>query len=187
MEEELEMVFGVAKESMDDAIAHLVKELSKIRAGKATPKMMDGILVDYYGNMTPLNQVSNVNTPDARTISVQPWEKPMLEPIERAIINSNMGLTPHNNGEFIIINLPALTEERRLELVKQTKAEGEHAKVSIRNGRKDANDEVKRLKNDGLPEDTAKDAEDEVQKMTDTYSKNVEELLDQKEKEILTV
>ncbi|MAZ36274.1 MAG: ribosome recycling factor [Bacteroidetes bacterium] len=187
MEEELEMVFDMAKESMDDAINHLVKELSKIRAGKATPRMMDGIMVDYYGTMTPLNQVANINTPDARMISIQPWEKPMLEPIERAIINSNMGLTPHNNGEFIMINLPALTEERRMGLVKQTKAEGEDAKVSIRTSRKDANDEIKRLKNDGLPEDAAKGAEDEIQTMTDNHSKKVESLLEEKEKEILTV
>lgn len=187
MEEELEMVFDMAKESMDDAINHLIKELSKIRAGKATPRMMDGIMVDYYGTMTPLNQVSNINTPDARTISIQPWEKPMLEPIERAIINSNMGLTPHNNGEFIIINLPALTEERRVGLVKQTKAEGEHAKVSIRNARKEANDEIKKMKGDGLPEDTVKDAEDQVQTMTDSHSKKVDSILEEKEKEILTV
>ena len=187
MEEELEMIFDMAKESMDESISHLVKELSKIRAGKATPRMMDGILVDYYGTMTPLNQVSNVNTPDARMISIQPWEKPMLQFIERAIINSNMGLTPHNNGEVIIINLPALTEERRMGLVKQTKGEGEHAKISIRNARKDANDEIKKLKTDGLPEDTAKDGEDQIQKMTDAHSKKVEDVLYEKEKEILTV
>lgn len=187
MEEELEMVFDMANDAMNGAIGHLVKELAKIRAGKASPNMMDGVLVDYYGSMTPLNQVANVNTPDPRTISIQPWEKSMLEPIERSIINANLGMTPQNNGEVIIINLPMLTEERRRDLVKQSKAEGEHAKVSLRNARKDANDEIKRLKNDGLPEDMMKDAEDEVQGMTNKYAAKVDTLLSEKEKDILTV
>ena len=153
MTEELDMVMDMAKESMSSAIDHLGQELTKIRAGKATPSMLDSVSVDYYGSMTPLSQVANVNTLDARTLSIQPWEKTMLEEIERGIINANLGLAPQNNGESILINVPQLTEERRRDLVKQAKAVGEHAKVSIRNSRKDANDEVKKLKNDGLPED----------------------------------
>jgi ribosome recycling factor len=131
--------------------------------------------------------VANVNTPDPRMISIQPWEKAMLEPIEKAIVISNLGFNPQNNGELIIINIPPLTEERRKELVKKSKAEGEHAKVSVRNARKDANDEIKKLKNDGLPEDMAKDAEEEVQKITNGYNTKVEELIDEKEKDIMTV
>lgn len=181
------MVLDMARESMDAAMNHLRKELAKIRAGKAHPSMLDGIMVDYYGSQTPLNQVSNINTPDARTISIQPWEKAMLEVIEKAIMIANLGLNPQNNGELIMISVPPLTEERRKTLVKQTRAEGEHAKVSIRNARKDANDEIKKLKEDTISDDLAKDAEDRVQKLTDKYSSKVDEYLEIKEKDIMTV
>ena len=181
------MILDMARESMDGAIDHLFKELSKIRAGKATPSMLDGVFVDYYGTNTPLNQVSNVNTPDARTISIQPWEKAMLEPIEKAIMMANLGLNPQNNGELIMINVPPLTEERRRELVRQTKAEGEHAKVSIRNARKEANDEIKKLQKDSISDDLAKDAEDRVQKLTDSYGSKVDSYLATKESDIMTV
>jgi len=185
--EEIEMIYDMAKESMEAALDHLHKELLKIRAGKASASMLEGVFVDYYGTNTPLNQVSNINTPDARTISVQPWEKPMLPVIEKAIMVANLGLNPQNNGELIIINVPPLTEERRLNLVKQTKAEGEHAKVSIRNARKEANDEIKRLQKDTISDDLAKDAEERIQKLTDAYGKNVESILEVKEKDIMTV
>lgn len=185
--EEIDMVMDMAKESMSAAIEHLTKGLGKIRAGRASARMLDGVYVDYYGSQTPLNQVSNINTPDARTISIQPWEKAMLEPIEKAIMVANLGLNPQNNGELIMINIPPLTEERRKSLVKQTKAEGEHAKVSIRNARKEANDEIKSLKEDTISDDLAKDAEDRVQKLTDQYSQRVDDLLEMKEKDIMTV
>jgi ribosome recycling factor len=172
---------------MQGAIDHLGKELLKIRAGKAHTSMLDGIYVDYYGSQTPLSQVSNVNTPDARTITVQPWEKPMLEKIEKAIMVANLGLNPQNNGEIIMINVPPLTEERRINLVKQTKTEGEHAKVSVRNARKDANDEIKKLQKDTISDDLAKDAEDRVQKLTDKFGVKVDEILTVKEKDIMTV
>jgi ribosome recycling factor len=186
--EEIEMILDMARDAMDAAIQHLTKELVKIRAGKAHPSMLDGIFVDYYGANTPLNQVSNVNTPDARTISVQPWEKAMLEKIEKAIMMANIGLNPQNNGELIMISVPPLTEERRRTLVKQTKSEGEHAKVSIRNARKEANDEIKKLQKDAeISEDAAKAAEDRVQKLTDSFSHKVDDHLAAKEKDIMTV
>ena len=187
MEEELEMVYDMTKDSMQKCIDHLNRELLKIRAGKASPAMLEGVMVEYYGSNTKLNQVANVNTPDARTISVQPWEKGLLEPIEKAIINSNLGFTPHNNGEIIIINVPILTEERRRDLVKQAKSEGENAKVSIRNVRKDSNDEIKKMKNDGLSEDMVKDAEEEIQSMTNGFNSKVDSLIADKEKDIMTV
>jgi ribosome recycling factor len=149
--------------------------------------MLSGIMVDYYGTMTPLQQVSNVGTLDARTITVQPWEKAMIAPIEKAILSANLGFNPQNNGEVIRIAVPPLTEERRKQLVKQVKNEGENARVSIRNARRDANEEIKKMQKDGLPEDMAKDAESEVQKITDSFNKKVEELLAKKEEEILTV
>ncbi|MEX2596335.1 MAG: ribosome recycling factor [Salibacteraceae bacterium] len=185
--EEISMILSIAKDSMHAAIEHLQKELVKIRAGKASPSMLEGVMVDYYGSMTPLNQVANVNTPDPRTLSIQPWEKAMLEPIEKAIMLANLGLNPQNNGELIMINVPALTEERRKELVRQTKAEGEHAKVSIRNARKDANDEIKHLQKESISDDLAKKAEDDVQKLTDDFIKKVDEHLAKKEKDIMTV
>ncbi len=187
MNEELDLIFEDLAEKMDAALVHLSDELTKIRAGKASPQMLSGVMVEYYGSLTPLSQVSNVNTPDARTISVQPWEKAMLPELEKAIINANLGLNPQNNGELIMINVPALTEERRMTLVKQAKAEGENAKVSIRNIRKEGNDEIKKLKNDGLPEDAQKGAEDEVQDLTNKFSQRIDDLIAAKEKDIMTV
>lgn len=187
MEEEVQFCLEIAKENMENAISHLEKELSKIRAGKASPDILNGIFVDYYGVNTPLNQVANINTPDLKTIVVQPWEKNMLTPIEKAILAANIGLTPGNNGEVIHINIPALTEERRNQLVKQVKVEAENAKVSIRNARKNANDDLRKLENEGLSEDREKSAEDEVQEMTNDYSKKVESFLEVKEKDLMTI
>ena len=187
MEEEIDIILEAAEESMQAAIDHLNKELTKIRAGRANPSMLDGVMVEYYGANTPISQVANLSTMDARTITVQPWEKSTLEPIERAIINSNLGLNPQNNGEMILINIPQLTEERRRDLVKQTKSEGEHAKVSIRNARKDANDEVKKLEKDGLSEDQAKGIEEEIQELTNKYTAKVDHVLEVKEADIMKV
>ncbi len=173
------------REKMENSITHLESELLKVRAGKANPAMLDGIFVDYYGVRTPLNQVSNVSTPDARTLSIQPWEKAMLDPIIKAIQAANLGFNPTNNGSLVIINVPALTEERRKELVKKARSEGEVAKVSIRAARKEALEELKKL--DKLPEDEKKGAETKIQEITDDYTKKVDNHLDRKEKEILTV
>ena len=183
--EEIEFILDSTRESMDKSIEHLEVAFSKIRAGKASPQMLDNISIDYYGAMTPLNQASNINTPDAKTISVQPWDKSLLEVMEKAIIDANLGFTPMNNGEMIIINVPPVTEERRRALVKQTKAEAENAKVSIRNVRKDANDELKRL--DGFSEDVIKDAENSVQDVTNEFSSKIDAFFTKKESEIMTV
>jgi len=187
MHEEVEFVLEHCKEKMEAAIEHLDKELLHIRAGKASPAMLDGVLVEYYGSMTPLNQVSNVSTPDARTIAIQPWEKGLIPVIEKAILAANLGLNPENNGEIIRINIPILTEERRKSLVKQVHQEGETAKVSIRTARKDANDSLKKLQKDGLSEDIEKDAETDVQKMTDNYGDKIDNLVKAKEKDIMTI
>jgi ribosome recycling factor len=187
MEEELELIFDTSKEHMDKAIEHLEKALVKIRAGRANPSMLEGVRVDYYGNMTPLNQVSNINTPDARTLSVQPWEKNLMQDIEKAIIAANLGLNPMNNGEMIIINIPPLTEERRKDLVKRARSEAEDAKVGVRNARKEMMDEIKKLGKDGLSEDLVKDAEGEAQTITDNYTKNVDNILEKKESEIMAI
>jgi ribosome recycling factor len=187
MEEQIKQIISKAQDSMKKAIAHLEDELVKIRAGKASPSMLDSVKVDYYGTMTPLSQVANVNTPDPKTITVQAWEKKLLDPIEKAIQYANLGLNPQNNGDLIIISVPPLTEERRKDLVKKAKAEGEHAKVGIRNARKDANDEIKKLQKDGLSEDLAKDAEAKVQKMTDEYNSKADAEIVRKEKDILTI
>ncbi len=187
MTEEIQILMEMTKDKMDKAITHLEHELVKIRAGKASPGMLEGVMVDYYGSMTPLQQVANVNTPDPRTIAIQPWEKTMIEPIEKAILAANLGLNPENNGELVRINVPALTEERRKDLVKQVKKEGEDAKVSIRNARRDCNDELKKMLKDGLAEDMEKDAESEVQKLTDKYSKSVDEHVNKKETDIMTI
>lgn len=184
MNEEIEFIIDTTKESMQAAIDHLVKELRTIRAGKATPAMLSTVMVEYYGSQTPLSQVSNVNTPDARTISIQPWEKSMLQEIEKAIMIANLGFNPMNNGESIIINVPALTEERRRDLAKQAKAEAEHAKVGVRNARKDANNEIKKL---DVSEDMKSNAEMDIQELTDTYVKEVDDKYAVKEKEIMTV
>ena len=185
MEEELEFIIESTKESMSSAISHLEKKLINIRAGKASPSMLGSVVVEYYGSLTPLSQVANVNTPDARTISIQPWEKQMLTEIEKAIMKANIGFNPMNNGESVIINVPPLTEERRMELVKLAKAETENTKVSIRSARKDANNDLK--KNDDISEDLQKNAEIDVQQLTDNYVKKVDTLFDNKEKEIMTV
>jgi ribosome recycling factor len=187
MEEEVSLVLETAAEQMQESVAHMKKEFVKIRAGKASPTMLNGVMVDYYGNMTPISQVSNINTPDGRTLSIQPWEKNMIDPIERAIINSNLGFAPMNNGESIIINIPPLTEERRTQLAKQAKAESENAKISIRNHRKEAKDEVKSLEKNGLSEDMAKDTEEEIQNLVNKFYKIVEDLEKEKEAEIMTV
>lgn len=187
MNEEVKLYMDEAKEQMQNALNHLENELAKIRAGRANPKILNDVLVDYYGSPTPLSQVANITVPDPRTIAVQPWEKNMLAPIQKAILVANLGFNPDNNGEIVRINVPALTEERRKDLVKQTKAVGETAKVSIRNARRDAIDEFKKMVKDGLPEDAAKDAEAEVQKITDNFNKKVEEILAVKEKDIMTI
>lgn len=184
MNEEVTFIIDSTKESMDGSISHLEKALVKIRAGKASPVMLSTVMVEYYGSVTPLSQVSNINTPDARTISVQPWEKSILQDIETAITNSNLGFNPMNNGEMIIINVPPLTEERRVQLVKQAKAEAEDAKVSIRSARQEANKELKGLE---ISEDLQKNAEVDVQELTDTYSKKVDAILTVKEAEIMKV
>ncbi|MEM9077811.1 MAG: ribosome recycling factor [Bacteroidota bacterium] len=184
MNEEVAFVLDSAKESMDGSISHLEKALVKIRAGKASPVMLSTVMVEYYGSPTPLSQVSNINTPDARTISVQPWEKSILGDIETAIMNANLGFNPMNNGEMVIINVPPLTEERRIQLVRQAKGEAEDAKVSIRNARQEANKELKKLE---ISEDLKSNAEVDVQELTDTYSKKVDDILSVKETEIMKV
>ena len=173
-----------AELNMMSAVSHLETELAKIRAGKANPIMLKGVSVEYYGNMTPLNQVASVSTPNAQTISIQPWEKDMLEEIEKSIINSNLGLNPVNNGESLLINIPPLTEERRVELTKLAKSESESAKVSIRNSRKDANNKIKAL---DISEDLKSNLEIDSQELTDKYIKKVDEMFTLKEKDILTL
>ncbi len=182
--EEISFVIDTAKEAMDKALDHLDKSFVNIRAGKANPVMLSTVKVDYYGSQTPLSQVANVNTPDAQTLSVQPWEKNLIPEIEKAIMVANLGFNPMNNGESIIISIPPLTEERRRELVKQAKAEGEHAKVGIRNARKDANNELKKL---DISEDELKNAEVDIQEITDTYIASIDTKYQAKEKEIMTV
>lgn len=187
MTEELNMIYDEFRSANSKTIHHLEVELSKIRAGKASPAMLQTVMVDYYGSPTPLQQVANVNTLDARTLTVQPWEKPMLEEIMRGIINSNLGLNPQNNGEVLIIAVPPLTEERRRDLVKKAKAEAEHAKVGVRSHRKDALDMVKSLKDEGLSEDMMKDAENEIQRITNGTSDKIDSLVEIKEKDIMTI
>lgn len=187
MEEEIQMLLDEAKSENAKSIDHLITELEKIRAGRANPSMLDSVQVEAYGAMTPLNQVANINTLDARTITVQPWDKANLDEISTGIINANLGLNPQNNGEMIIINVPSLTEERRVELVKKARAEGENAKVSIRNNRKEANDFTKKLKDDGLSEDRVKGIEDEVQSLTDAGVKRVDALIAAKEEDVMKV
>ena len=187
MNEEADMIIDMTVEHMQASIIHLEKELSHLRAGKASPKMLDSVLVDYYGTMTPLAQTASISTPDAKTIIVQPWEKKMMPIIEKAIINSNLGFNPDNNGEIIRIFIPPLTEERRLRLVRDVNKEGEIAKISIRSARKEANEQLKKLLKEGLSEDMEKVKLDLVQKNTDSFTKKVDELVDLKNKEILTV
>lgn len=176
-----------AKDNMELAVEYLDDTLSHIRAGKASPRLLDGIRVNYYGSTVPISNVANVSVPDARTIAITPWEKPMIKEIEKAIINSELGVTPENNGEVIRLAIPPLTEERRKQLVKQSKAEAENAKVSVRNARREAIDGLKKEIKKGLSEDTEKDAENDVQKLHDKYMKKIDEVFAAKEKEILTV
>ena len=187
MSEELELIKLDTESIMNKAISHLEAELIKIRAGKANPNMLDGIVADYYGSPTPIGQIANISVLDARTISVQPWEKNMLQPIERAIIASNIGINPQNDGNYIRLFLPPLTEERRKELVKRCNGEGENGKVSIRNIRRDAIEQIKKLQKDGLSEDAAKDGEADVQEKTNRFIALIEKYLEAKEKEIMVV
>lgn len=172
---------------LDKNLDHTLQEFSRIRAGKASPGMLEGVMVEYYGAMTPLNQVANVNTPDSRTLAIQPFDKSLIRPIETAIINSNLGFAPSNDGDMIRISIPPVTEERRKDLVKMAKNESENSKVGIRNLRKEANEKIKKLKTEGLSEDEAKAGEDQVQKLIDSYITKTEDLLVKKEKEIMTV
>jgi ribosome recycling factor len=185
--EELNLYIESAEEGMDAAINHLEKELSKLRAGKASPALIDSVKIDYYGVMSPVSQVANISTPDAKTIFIQPWDKAMLSVIEKAIINANLGFTPANNGEVLRILIPPLTEERRKQLVKQVKNLGESAKVSVRSQRRDAIEEFKKLKKEGVSEDDAKNAEQIVHKTHEDYIKKVDEIVAGKEKEIMTI
>jgi|TARA_A200000159_G_scaffold164763_1_gene196078 ribosome recycling factor len=184
MEDEMNFILDAAKESMEQAVAHLEKEMLNIRAGKANPIMLSTVKVDYYGTPTPLSQVANINTPDARTLTVQPWEKNLLADIEKAILIANLGFNPMNNGESVIINIPPLTEERRRDLAKLAKAESENAKIVIRAARKDANDEIKKSE---ASDDVQKNYEIDIQSLTDEFIKKVDEIFSLKEKEILTV
>ena len=187
MADTIESTLATGKAEMDKAIDHLKSDLAKIRAGKASPAMLNGIMVDYYGNPTPLTQVANLGTPDSRTISIQPWEKNMLGPIEKAIFEANLGLTPMNDGEFVRIIIPPLTQDRRKQMAKQSKGYGEDAKVSFRNTRHKMLDFIKKEVKDGFPEDAGKKREDEVQAMVTTFTKTVDSVLEAKEKDIMTV
>jgi ribosome recycling factor len=185
--EELEFYIEEAKDHMDKSMHHLTHVLAKIRAGRAMPAMLDDLMVEYYGNPTPINQVASVNTPDAKTLAIKPWEKSMIPLIEKAIINSDLGLNPQNDGEMVRLNIPPLTEERRKELVKQSRQEAEHGRISVRNVRKDANDHIKKLLKEHVSEDDVKRGEQKVQELTDEYIKQIDELLAKKEEEIMTV
>ena len=185
--EEIELFLDEAKELMQKAVDHTAAELVKIRAGKAMPNLLDGIYVQYYGSPTPLNQVSSVTTPDARTLAIKPFERNLISEIEKGIINSDLGLAPQNNGEIIILTIPALTQERRVQLVKQAKSECETGKISIRSVRKDTNESLRKLQKEGASEDAIKKAEDQVQKFTDNFSTKIDELLVKKEADIMKV
>ncbi len=187
MAEDIASIITTAEDYMKKAIGHLEAELVKIRAGKANPQMLDGIVIDYYGSPMPINQVANISVMDARTLSIQPWEKNMLQPIERSIIAANIGITPQNDGNLIRLFLPPLTEERRKELVKKCQGEGEHSRVAVRNIRRDAIEHIKKLQKNGLSEDAAKDAEAGVQQITDRFISAIEKHLASKEKEIMSV
>lgn len=184
MEDEIDFIIDGTREAMANALKHLEKQFANIRAGKASPAMVGSVMVDYYGNPTPLSQVANVNTPDGMTISIQPWERGMITEIERGIHLANLGFNPMNNGESVIINVPPLTEERRKDLAKQAKAAAEEAKIGVRNDRKNANNELKGLE---ISEDLKKRLEDDIQKMTDQHIKKIDDFLVIKEKEIMTV
>jgi ribosome recycling factor len=185
--QDVKPILNQAEENMEAALMFLDESLAHIRAGKANPRILDGVRVEYYGSNVPLSNVATVTTPDAKTITVQPWEKAMMAVIEKAILNSDVGITPMNNGEVIRLSIPPLTEERRKQLAKQSRHEGEEAKISIRNARREAIDKLKKMIKDGLPEDVEKDAEGEAQKIHDKYVRKVDEMLAAKEKEIMTV
>ena len=185
--EELEFYIEEAKDHMEKSVQHVSHMLAKIRAGRAMPSMLDGIMVEYYGNPTPINQVASINTPDAKSLAIKPWEKTMISEIEKAIINSDLGLNPQNDGEIVRLNIPPLTEERRKDLVKQSRNEAEHGRVSVRNVRKDANDHIKKLLKEHVSEDAVKKAESRIQELTDEYVKKIDELLAKKEDDIMTV
>lgn len=187
MHEEIEFTLEEAREGMHNAVLHLEKELQKVRAGKASPQMLEGVRIDYYGTMTPIDQTANISTPDARQIIVQPWDKSVLGLIEKAILSANLGFNPKNEGEILRIVVPSLTEERRRELVRKAKSEAENAKISIRNIRRIANETAKKLKKDGIPEDEVDKLEEDIQKLTDEHIVKVDKILDGKEKDILTV
>jgi ribosome recycling factor len=187
MIDKAQAVIDAVKEKMQSAVTYLDEDLKTYRAGKANPAVFNSVVVNYYGTMTPIPQVASITTPDAKTMLIQPWDRNLIQPVEKAIMDANLGFTPQNNGEVIRINIPALTEERRKELVKKARTAGENAKVGVRNARRDAIDALKKLQKEGLPEDTEKDFEDEVQKLTDNFSKKVEDILSAKEKEIMTV
>ncbi len=187
MNEEVELYMEDAKERMDKALLHLEEELGKLRAGKASPSMLKDIKLDYYGQITPLTQMANVGTADARTIVIQPWEKKMIGEIEKAILKANLGFNPVNNGEIIRIVVPELTEERRQHLSKMVKTEGENAKVAIRNIRRDTITEIKKLEKDGLSEDLSKNVQDDVQKLTDDYTSKINKIIEAKQKEIMSI
>jgi len=187
MNEDVQLIFEMTREKMEKALEHLETELSRIRAGKANIHILDGVLVEYYGTQTPLNQVSNISTPDAKTIAIQPWEKNMIDPIEKAILAANIGITPMNNGELIRLGIPPLTEQRRLDLVKQVKNEGENARVSLRSSRREANEEYKQMQKNGLAEDDAKRAEDNIQEITDEFVSKVDKIIEAKEEDIMTI
>lgn len=185
--EEIELYLEETKELMEKAIHHVNFTFGKIRAGKASPGMLDGIMIEYYGNPTPLNQVSSINTPDARSIIIKPWEKTIIPEIEKSIINSDLGLNPQNDGEIIRLNVPPLSEERRLQLVKQAKHEAEQGRISVRNIRKDTNDQLRKLLKEHVSEDAVKNAEIDVQELTDKYIEKIEDMLLRKEEDIMTV
>jgi ribosome recycling factor len=187
MEEDVSLIPEMAEDAMKHSLEHLQKELVKVRTGKASTSMLDGLLVAYYGSPTPLKQVANVTTSDARTLVIQPWEKSMLGPIEKAIFEANFGITPQNDGEIVRLVIPPLTEERRRDLVKQVKALGEDAKVSIRNARRDAMEEIKKEVKDGYPEDAGKKMEGDIQDLTNQYTNRVDKMLEIKEEDIMTV
>ncbi len=185
--EEIDLILEDTRERMEKSIHFLISELKKIRAGKAMPNMLDGVMIEYYGVPTPLIQVASITTPDSRTLFIRPWEKSIIQDVEKAIISSDLGLNPQNDGENIIINIPPLTEERRLILVKQIKGEGEKGKISIRSVRKESNEYLKKLSNEGLSEDAIRDGEDEIQKITDIKINRIDEIIKTKETEITTI
>lgn len=187
MEEEIQLYLDEAKELMQKAVDHTAQELTKIRAGKAMPNMLDGIMVEYYGTPTPIQQVASINTPDARSIVIKPFERSLINEIQRSITNSDLGLAPQNDGEMVRLNIPPLTEERRQALVKKVKAEVENGKISVRNIRKDSNNSIGKLKSEGISEDSIKRGEEQVQKLTDLFTDKLDTLYEKKEKEVLTV